>query len=131
MASTMNKLTLSLFILLVAACAPLAPDVRRTEGTPVYPPSAYLPEVLEQAPARPHVQIGLVDARGVAGMVPSQVVARIRDQAQQIGADAVILQDVSVRQPAESRFNPATGGFVITQSDAVPAFKGIAIRYQR
>lgn len=131
MAATMNKLTLPILVLLLAACAPLAPDVRRTEGTPVYPASAYLPEVLEQAPARPHVQIGVVDAKGVAGMVSSQVVARIRDQAQQIGADAVILQDVSVRPPAESRFNPATGGFAVTQSDAVPAFKGIAIRYTR
>ena len=127
----MNKLTFPLVLLLLAACAPLAPDVRRTEGTPTFPASAFPPEVLEQAPSRPYVQVGVVDARGVLGQTPSQVITRIREQAQQIGADAVILQDVSVRQPAESTFNPATGGFAVTQGSAIPAFKGIAIRYQR
>lgn len=127
----MSKLIPSLLVLLAAACAPLAPDVIRSEGAPVLPASAYLPEVLEQAPNRPYVKIGVVDAKGVLGMVASQVVTRIREQAQQIGADAVILQDVSVRPPAESTFNPATGGFAVTQGNAIPAFKGIAIKYQR
>jgi hypothetical protein len=127
----MKKLTLPVVLLLLAACAPLAPDVRRTEGAPTFPASAFPPEVLEQVPARPHVQVGVVDAKGVLGQTPSQVIARIREQAQLLGADAVILQDVSVRQPAESTFNPAIGGFAVTQGSAIPAFKGIAIRYQR
>jgi len=126
----MKTLTLSL-LLLLSACAPLAPDVIRSEGAPVFPPATYLPEVLEQPPARPYVQIGVVNATGVLDMVPSQVVARIREQAQQIGADAVILQDVSVRPPTDSTFNPATGGFAVTQGRAIPAFKGVAIRFQR
>lgn len=127
----MKKLTFPLLVLLLVACAPLAPDVRRAEGTPAFPASSFPPEVLEQAPARPHVQVGVIDAKGVLGQTPSQVIARIRDQAQQIGADAVILQDVSVRAPANSTFNPATGGYAVTQGSAIPAFKGIAIRYQR
>ena len=127
----MKKLTFPLLVLLLVACAPLAPDVRRVEGSPAFPASAFPPEVLEQAPARPHVQVGVIDAKGVLGQTPSQVIARIREQAQQIGADAVILQDVSVRPPANSTFNPATGGYAVTQGNAIPAFKGIAIRYQR
>ena len=46
----MNKLTFPLLVLLLVACAPLAPDVRRTEGAPVFPASSFPPEVLEQAP---------------------------------------------------------------------------------
>ncbi len=127
----MKNFTFPLLVLLLVACAPLAPDVRRTEGAPVFPASSFPPEVLAQAPSRPHVQVGVIDAKGVLGQTPSQVISRIREQAQQLGADAVILQDVSVRPPANSTFNPATGGFAVTQSDAIPAFKGIAIRYQR
>jgi hypothetical protein len=117
--------------LILVACAPLAPDVRRIDGAPALPVSATLPEVLDQAPTRPYAQIGVVDAKGAPGMTSVQVLARIREQAQQLGADAVILQDVSARAPTESKYNPVTGGYSIVQGDTIPAFKGYAIKYQR
>ncbi len=121
---------LPIVALLLAACAPLAPDVKRIEGSPVFPAAATLPEVLQTAPTRSYVRLGVVDAQGVPGMAEAQVVARIRLEAQQMGADAVILQDVSTRAAVESKFNPATGGFTVTQGEPIPSYKGYAIKYR-
>lgn len=114
----------------VAACTALAPEVRKLDGSPVYPPAAFPAVVLDQAPTRAYIQVGVIDAKGVAGMDATQLLARIREQAQKLGADAVVLKDASVRTPAESRFNPATGGYSVTQGQIVPAFEGIAIKYR-
>ena len=126
----MNTKWILLVALLVAACAPLAPDVRRVDGAPTFPAAAAPPDVLAQPPTKPYIQIGVVDAKGTPGMAPAQVVARIREQAQQMGADAVVLQDVSTRAPTESKYNPVTGGYTVTQGDPVPAFKGFALKYR-
>ena len=59
-----------------------------------------------------------------------QVIAQIRTKAQQIGADAVIIQDLSRPAPTSSRLNPTTGMYETTGGQLVPAFKGIAIKYK-
>jgi hypothetical protein len=125
-----KPLTYALLALALTACTALAPDVIKIEGVPSYAPAAFPPEVLEQLPSRAHVTIGIVDAKGAPGMTASQLLASIREQAQKLGADAVILQDASVRAPAESKFNPATGGYTVVPGQPIPAFKGTAIKYR-
>jgi len=127
----MNRLPIVLACTLVlAACASLPSDITPVSGAPTYAPSVKVPDVLERAPAKAYVQIGTIDAKGVSGMTAEQLRTRIRTQAQNLGADAVVLQDASTRAPAESKFNPATGAYETRPGEVIPAYKGIAIKYQ-
>lgn len=113
----------------LAACTASQPDLVRPSGATTYAPTQNV-EVLENPPARPYVKIGDVDAAGEPGALRAQVLAQIRTQAQAIGADAVVLQDVSRPAPAMTRLNPTTGMYENTGGQLVPAFKGIAIKYR-
>ncbi|MCC6197671.1 MAG: hypothetical protein IT518_24750 [Burkholderiales bacterium] len=124
----------SLAVLLVVvfalgACASTQPDIVRRTGTQEFPPTQFV-EVLDSAPTRPYTEIGIVDAPGEPGALRSQVLARIRAQAALIGADAVVLQDVSRAAPAVPRLNPTTGTYDTASAPQIPAFKGIAIRFR-
>jgi len=126
----MPRLSSLLFVLSVlSACTSSQPDVIRPAGSPIYPPTQFV-ELLESAPARPYLEIGTIDVPGEPGALRSQVLAQIRTRAQQLGADAVILQDLSRPAPVGSRLNPTTGTYETTGGQLVPAFKGIAIRYK-
>ena len=113
----------------LAACTASQPELIRPSGATTYPPTQYV-EILESPPARPYVKIGDIDMAGEPGALRTQVLAQIRTQAQQIGADAIILQDVSRPAPAMTRLNPTTGMYETTGGQLVPAFKGVAIKYR-
>lgn len=117
------------FVFGLAACATTQSDIVRRTGTEVFPPTQFV-EVLDSAPARPYVEIGVVNAPGEPGAVRTQLLAQIRTQAAQIGADAVILQDVSRAAPVVPRLNPTTGLYDSTAGPPVPAFKGTAIKFR-
>ena len=113
----------------LSACAPVQTQIVRPLAGVSYPPSQNV-EVLDAPPARPYVQIGDVEATGEPGVVRAQVIAQIRSQAQQIGADAVVLKDVSRTAPAAPRLNPTTGMYETTGGQTIPAFTGIAIKFR-
>lgn len=123
------------FLLLAAAltalcaCTPAQPEFVRPEGAPTYAPTQFV-EMLDSAPARPYIEIGVIDVAGEPGALRTQVIAQIRTRAQQIGADAVILQDRSTPTPVSQRLNPTTGTYETTGGQLIPAFKGIAIKYK-
>ena len=113
----------------LCACTPSLPEVVRPAGSPVYPPTQYV-EVLEGSPARAYQEIGVIEVTGEPGSFRSQVLAQIRAQAQQLGADAVILQDLSRPAPVATRLNPTTGTYDSTGGQLVPAFTAIATKYR-
>jgi hypothetical protein len=113
----------------LCACAPAAPEVVRTAGSPAYAPTEYV-AMLDSAPARAYQQIGVIEVAGEPGSFRAQVLAQVTQQAQKMGADAVILQDVSRTAPAATRLNPTTGTYDSTGGQLIPAFKGIAIKYR-
>jgi hypothetical protein len=113
---------------LAAACASPQPDVVRT-GSQVYAPTTDV-EMLEQPPSRPYTEIGVIDAPGEPGALRAQVLVQVRDKARQLGADAVILTDLSHRAPTTQRLNPTTGYYETVGGQTIPAFKGIAIKYR-
>ena len=86
--------------------------------------------MLDAPPTRPYQQIADIDVTGEQGALRTQVIAQIRAKAQQIGADAVILQDLSRLRQRTTRLNPTTGTYETTGGQLVPAFKGIAIKYR-
>jgi len=117
-----------LALVLAAACASPQPEVVRT-GTQVYAPTTDV-DLLERAPTRPYTEIGVIDAPGEPGALRAQVLAQIRDKARQLGADAVILTDLSRRAPTTQQLNPTTGYYETVGGQTIPAFKGIAIKYR-
>jgi len=121
--------SLLLVLLALSACTPSQLEVVRPAGAQVYPPTQNV-DLLYAPPTRPFTEIGVIDAPGEPGALRAQVLAQIRTSAQQIGADAVILKDVSRTSPAMPRLNPTTGQMESTGGQVIPAFKGIAIRYQ-
>lgn len=129
----MNPLRLAQLAVLVsvlAACAPTQLTVERPAGAATYPPTQNV-DVLDAPPQRPYTEIGVINAPGEPGALRTQVVAQVREKAAQIGADAVILQDVSRTTPASQRLNPTTGQYESTGGLLVPAYKGIAIKYRQ
>jgi len=126
----MCRLACLLFaVSVLSACTPSSPEVIRSAGSPVYPPTQYV-DLLESAPARPYQEIAVIDAPGEPGTLRTQLIAQIRQQAQQLGADAVILQDLSRPAPVVTRLNPTTGTYDSIGGQLVPAFKAIAIKYR-
>jgi len=125
----LRHLLIGLFAIAIAACAPGQKQLVKPVGTATYPPSNNV-EVLSSPPEKPYVEIGEVDASGEPGAVPVQVLAQIRTQAQQIGADAVILKDISRTLPSAPRLNPTTGTYETVGGQLLPAYTGIAIRYR-
>ncbi len=122
------SLSVSLPIAL-AACAPAQPEFVRAAGAPTYPPTQYV-DMLEQPPTRPYIELATIDVPGEPAANRVQVLAQIRTKAQQIGADAVILQDKSRTVPTGQRLNPTTGQYEATGGQVIPSFTGIAIKYR-
>lgn len=116
--------------MVLVACTPSQPQVVRPTGSTVYPPTQYV-ELLDSAPSRPYVEIGVIDVPGEPGALRAQVLAQVRTSAQQIGADAVILHDTSRQAPSTPRLNPTTGQYDTIGGQLIPSFKGIAIKYKQ
>lgn len=116
-------------LVLLAGCAAPPAEPARAPVTSPYPPTATV-EFLDEAPTRPYVEIGPLDAPGEPGMLRAQVLAQLREKARALGADAVIVKDVSYRAPATQRLNPTTGYYETVGGQTVPAFKGIAIKFR-
>ena len=119
----------ALCVAALAACTTTPTQVVRPTGGTVYPPTQYV-DVLDSAPSRPYVEIGVIDAPGEPGVLRAQLMAQVRTSAQKIGADAVILQDTSRQAPSTPRLNPTTGQYETIGGQMITSFKGIAIKYK-
>lgn len=124
-----GPLLLVLAAFALVACTPSQPEVVRPAGGAVYAPTQYV-EILEKAPSKPYTEIGVIDAPGEPGALRAQVMAQVRTKASQMGADAVILTDLSRPAPVTQRLNPTTGTYETVGGQMIPAFRGIAIKYR-
>ena len=115
--------------LVLVACATPQPEVTRGAPAATYAPTVNV-EMLEQPPTRPYLEIGTIDEPGEPGALRAQVLAQIREKARLMGADAVILTDVSRRAPTTQRMNPTTGFYETVGGQVIPAFKGVAIKFR-
>lgn len=116
-------------VVVLAACTASQPRVVRTPGAPTFAPTQFV-DLLEAPPTRAFQEIGTIDVPAEPGSSRTQVMAQIRTQAQMLGADAVILQDLSRQAPVVPRLNPTTGMNENTGGQSIPAFRGIAIKYK-
>ena len=114
--------------LLLGACA-ATPDVavQRVAGAEYAPTS--LVEVLQHAPARPYRVIATLEAGGAAGTPVAQVLAQLQAAASKLGANAIVVQDLSTRQQGTLQLNPAGGQITESAALVVPHLKAQALRY--
>lgn len=81
---------LAALILLVAGCETVSTKVVQYNPAVQYPPTQSV-EVLLQKPTRPHVEIGLIEARGDS---EAELFNKAREKASALGADAIVKLDV-------------------------------------
>jgi hypothetical protein len=76
--------------LLVSGCETVSTQVVQYDPAVQYPPTHSV-EVLLQKPARPHTEIGLIEARGRS---EAELLNTAREKARALGADAIVKVDV-------------------------------------
>ena len=117
--------------LVLAGCAAPSQDIveQRTDAAGHYAPTI-LVEVLQSAPARPYVVLADFDAQAPAGTTVAQLLARLQARAAALGANALIVQDISTHAASSLQFNPAGGQMTEVGGQLQPHLRAQAIRYR-
>lgn len=114
-------------IVLLSACA-TQQDVHVTrQSTRSFAPTT-LVQVLASAPSTSFVRIATLDVNGTAGTPKSQLLAQLQAKAGELGANAIIVRDLSSEQGGSLQYDPAGGNFVTAPSKTIPHLRAIAIR---
>ena len=114
-------------IALLSACA-TQQDVHVTlQSTQSFAPTT-LVQVLASAPHTRFVRIATLDVNGTAGTPKSQLLAQLQAKAGELGANAIIVRDLSSEQGGSLQYDPSGGAFVTTQKQTIPHLQAIAIR---
>jgi hypothetical protein len=113
----------------LAACAAPQQNLRmRIVSTEHYAPTQ-LVQVLQAMPAREHVVLAEYDASAPAGTSSAQLLAQLQASAAHLGADALVVHDLSTRSAATLQFNPSGGQFEQSAGEEIPHLRATAIRY--
>jgi len=99
----------------------------RMLATQSYPPVS-LVEVLRQLPTGLYTRIAELDARAPAGTPVAQVLAQLQNRAGALGANAIVVQDLSTQEAGGLQYNPAGGQFTPSTGQTLPHLRAVAIR---
>lgn len=83
--------------------------------------------VLSQPPASPYIVIATIEADGAQGITKQQVIAAVMQKAQNLGANAVIIQDQTSEMAPALNVNPSGGQYVNMPPQILPKFHATAI----
>jgi hypothetical protein len=112
---------------LLAACAAQQQVTVRHETSQTYSPEA-LVTVLQALPAQPYVRIAVLDIQAAAGTPKAQLLAQLQAKAGALGANAIVVQDLSTQETGGLQYNPAGGQFSSSSRVVLPHLRAIAIR---
>lgn len=101
----------------------------RLETTQQFAPTAYV-SVLQKLPTKPYTRIGVLDAQAPAGTPLAQVLAELQNKAGALGANAIVVQDLSTKVGGTLQYNPSGGQFTTSPSEIVPHLRAEAIRLE-
>lgn len=116
-------------ILAVAGCAAAGPQLQIKNVTKTHYAPTALVSTLTSPPRQPYVVIANIHASAPAGTPSAQVVAAIVKQAAALGANAIILHDLSHKSAGQMQFNPSGGLYQNTQGLLTPNFTAEAIHW--
>jgi hypothetical protein len=116
--------------LVLTGCAAPSQEIveQRVDLAAHYAPTT-LVEVLQAAPTHPYALLAEFDAQAPAGTTVAQLLARLQSRAAALGANALIVQDLSTREAATVQFNPSGGQMTQTGGQLLPHLRAQAIRY--
>jgi len=112
---------------LLGACAAQQQITVQQETRQTFAPEA-LVEVLQQFPPQPYVRIAVLDIQAAAGTPAAQLLAQLQAKAGSLGANVIVVQDLSTKEGGTLQYNPAGGQFTTSPSIIVPHFRAVAIR---
>lgn len=113
--------------LLLGACAAQQQVTVQRETHQTFAPTA-LVEVLQQLPTQPYARIAVLDAQAPAGTPIAQLLAQLQIKAGALGANAIVVQDLSTKEGGSLQYNPSGGQFTTAPSVVLPHLRVIAIR---
>lgn len=120
-----------LVVIVVAGCA--TTTMVMVDETLKFPPTSNV-EILQSPPDRPYKVIAILETRGTGDHTLPDLIESMREKAKEIGADAILFQDVSEKTSGGffMMFNPALGGYQAFGSGGSkrPIIRGMAIKYQ-
>jgi len=115
---------------LLGGCASQQEVTVQRETPQTFAPTT-LVEVLPALPAQGYVRIAVLDAQGQPGTPEAQLLAQLQAKAGALGANAIVVQNLSTSEGGTVQYNPAGGQFTTTPSVVVPHLRAVAIRLIR
>lgn len=86
--------------------------------------------ILLEPPTRDFKKIAIIETRGVGNAGLPEMLDGMKQEAQKIGADAVLpVQDTSETVPPSVIYNPWLGGYQTLGGGRISSIRGIAIKY--
>ncbi|MEW8072818.1 MAG: hypothetical protein AB2826_20575 [Candidatus Thiodiazotropha sp.] len=86
--------------------------------------------ILLEPPTRDFKKIAIIETRGVGNAGLPEMLDGMKQEAQKIGADAVLpVQDTSKTVPPSVIYNPWLGGYQTLGGGRISSIRGIAIKY--
>lgn len=113
--------------LVLSACAAQQEVTVQHETTQTFAPTA-LVAVLRQLPTQPYVRIAVLDAQAPPGTPVVQLLAQLQAKAGALGANAIVVQNLSTKEGGTVQYNPSGGEFATTPSLVVPHLRAVAVR---
>lgn len=124
---------ISVFLaILLVGCAtdPVAINVNYLSGKGVYPPEPLI-AVLNTPPAGAYIPIARLVVTGAQGLTQPQALEALEKKAQELGANAVIVQNESQDTVPDVAYNPAGGEYAVTTPIVAPKLIGLAIHTEK
>ncbi len=91
-------------------------------------PACTLVEVLPKLPTQPYIRIATLDARAPAGTPEAQLLAQLQAKAGALGANAIVIQNLSTQESSTLQYDPSGGQFKTTSITIAPHLRAIALR---
>ena len=108
---------------LLDGCASQQVVTVRHDATVTFP-ACTLVEVLPKLPTQPYIRIATLDARAPAGTPEAQLQAK----AGALGANAIVIQNLSTQESSTLQYDPSGGQFKTTSITIAPHLRAIALR---
>lgn len=118
----------ALLAALGGCAAPQEISVQRETSQTFAPVS--LVEVLHALPSSGYVRIATLDVQAPAGTPIAQLLAQLQAKAGALGANAIVVQDLSVRESGALQYSPSGGQFTQSPGELVPRLRATAIKIQ-
>ena len=117
-----------MILLLAAGCSTPRTSAVMLNNSTTYSPTSNI-EILMRTPEKPYIEMALLESP--EGFNVPDLLIEMKDMAKQLGADALLYVNESIRQhPPSTTYMPITGGYQSIGGVTYIKVKAIAIKYK-